>query len=100
MYTKEIFIILSVHIWFTSLLILYRGGLQPESILHSLSSRVMNLLEEVARYDGRSASSWKHFGHEALQNLLILIVVTCEGKQLPFKTYFYSKGKLWVPQAN
>lgn len=54
----------------------------------------------MAGDDGRSTARWEHFSHEALQHLLILVVITSEGLQLAFKTYFYSQGQLWVLQAN
>lgn len=63
-------------------------------------SCIMQLREELAGNDGRSAASWEHSGHEALQHLLILMVVAGEGLQLAFKTNFYSQGQLWVLQAN
>lgn len=54
----------------------------------------------MAGDDGRSTAMWEHFSHEALQHLLVLVIITGEGLQLAFKTYFYSQGQLWVLQAN
>ena len=68
--------------------------------LSSLLSCVMYMWEKTAGDDGRSTAAWEHSGHEALQHLLILVIIASEGLQLAFKTYFYSQGQLWVLQAN
>lgn len=57
--------------------------------MSSPPSCIVDMREELAGNDGRPAPSWEHFGHETLQHLLILVVVTCEGLQLAFETYFY-----------
>lgn len=69
-------------------------------LLPSPLSCIMDLWEKMAGNDGRSAACGEHSGHEPLQHFLILMVVTCEGLQLTFKTYFYSQGQFWVLQAN
>lgn len=69
-------------------------------VLSSPPSSVMDMWEKLASDDGRSAASWDYVGHEVLQHLLIIVVVTGKGLQLAFETYFYSQGQLWVLQAN
>lgn len=68
--------------------------------MSSLLPCVMETWEELASDDGRPAASCEHSGHEALQHLLILVIVTGEGLQLALKTNFYSQRQLWILQAN
>lgn len=51
---------------------------------------VVDSWEESAGNDSGPAASLEHSGHEALQHLLILMVVTNEGLQQGLQTYFYS----------
>lgn len=60
----------------------------------------MDVWEEAAGNDGRPAASRKNFGHEALQHLLIIVVVARESFYEAFKTYFHSQGQLRVLQIN
>lgn len=60
----------------------------------------MDTWEEMAGDDGRSTGIWANFGHEALQHLLVVVVITCEGLQLAFQTHFHSQSQLRVFQAD
>lgn len=63
-------------------------------------SCIMNMWEKMAGDNGRSTARWEHSGHEALEYLLILVVIASEGRQQAFKTYFYSQSQFWVLQAD
>lgn len=60
----------------------------------------MDFWDKSASDDGWSPAMLDDFGHEALQHLLIIIVITSEGLQQVFQTYLYWQGQLWVLQAN
>lgn len=47
-------------------------------------SCVVDTWEKLAGDDGRSAAISYHLGHEALQHLLIIVVIAREGLQLTF----------------
>lgn len=63
-------------------------------------SCVVDTWEKLAGDDGRSAAISYDLGHEALQHLLIIVVIAREGLQLTFQTYFYWQSQLRVPHTN